>query len=81
MAYEPPLDRIETFIKRFLILPTESDYTVFTLWITHTYFMHKLKTTPRLALISPEFGCGKSRSLEVLQTLCFQGLKLSILGE
>lgn len=76
MAYEPPLDRIETFIKRFLILPTESDYTVFTLWITHTYFMHKLKTTPRLALISPEFGCGKSRSLEVLQTLCFQGLKL-----
>lgn len=77
MAYEPPLDRIETFIKRFLILPTESDYTVFTLWIAHTHFMHKLKTTPRLALISPEFGCGKSRSLEVLQTLCFQGLTLA----
>lgn len=76
MAYEPPLNRIETFIRRFLILPTESDYTVFTLWVAHTYFMHKLKTTPRLALISPEFGCGKSRSLEVLQTLCFQGLKL-----
>jgi hypothetical protein len=76
MGYEPPLNRIETFIRRFLILPSESDYAVFTLWIAHTYFMHKLKTTPRLALISPEFGCGKSRSLEVLQTLCFQGLKL-----
>ncbi len=76
MGYEPPLNRIEAFIKRFLILPTESDYAVITLWIGHTYFMHKLKTTPRLALISPEFGCGKSRALEVLQALCFQGLKL-----
>lgn len=76
MGYEPPLDRIDSFIRRFLILPLESDYTIFTLWIGHTYFTHKLKTTPRLAIISPEFGCGKSRALEVLQTLSFQGLKL-----
>ena len=76
MGYEPPLDRLDEFVRRFLILPSESDYTVFTLWITHTYFMDKLKTTPRLALISPEFGCGKSRALEVLQILCNWGLKL-----
>lgn len=76
MGYEPPLNRLDTFIRRFLILPSETDYTVLSLWIGHTYFMHKLKTTPRLAIISPEYGCGKSRALEVLQALCFQGLKL-----
>jgi hypothetical protein len=70
------LDRIHNFIKRFLIMPNESDYVVLTLWIAHTYFLHKLVTTPRLAIISPEYGCGKSRVLEVLEKLCFKGEKL-----
>ena len=76
MAYEPPLDRIDKFVRRFLILPSESDYTIITLWIGHTYFTHKIKTTPRLAIISPEYGCGKSRTLEVLESLSFKGEKL-----
>jgi hypothetical protein len=76
MAYEPPLDRVDKFIRRFLVMPSESDYTVLALWIGHTYFTHKIKTTPRLALISPEYGCGKSRTLEVLESLCFKGEKL-----
>ena len=70
------LDRIYYFIRRFLILPKESDYVVLTLWIAHTYFLHKIVTTPRLAIISPEYGCGKSRVLEVLEKLCFKGEKL-----
>jgi len=70
------LDRIYDFIRRFLILPKESDYVVLTLWIAHTYFSHKIVTTPRLAFISPEYGCGKSRVLEVLEKLCFKGEKL-----
>jgi hypothetical protein len=76
MGYEPPLDRIDKFVRRFLILPSESDYTIITLWIGHTYFTHKIKTTPRLAIISPEYGCGKSRTLEVLESLSFKGEKL-----
>lgn len=76
MAYEPPLDRVDQFIRRFLVMPSESDYTILSLWIGHTYFTHKIKTTPRLAITSPEFGCGKSRVLEVLSSLCFQGMKL-----
>jgi hypothetical protein len=71
-----PLDRIDQFIRRFLILPNESDYTIVSLWIGHTYFTHKIKTTPRLAIISPEYGCGKSRVLEVLESLTFKGEKL-----
>ena len=76
MGYEPPLEKVNHFIRRFLILPCESDYDIFTLWIGHTYFTHKIKTTPRLAIISPEYGCGKSRCLEVLESLSFKGEKL-----
>ena len=76
MSNGHPLDRIDHFIRRFLILPNESDYTIVSLWIAHTYFTHKIKTTPRLAIISPEYGCGKSRVLEVLESLTFKGEKL-----
>ena len=76
MSKDHPLDRIDHFIRRFLVLPNESDYTIISLWIAHTYFTHKIKTTPRLAIISPEYGCGKSRVLEVLESLTFKGEKL-----
>lgn len=71
-----PLNTLEKFIQRFVILPNESDYAVVTFWVAHTYFTKYLKTTPRLAVISPEFGCGKSRVLEVLEALSFKGEKL-----
>ena len=73
---DSPLQAIETFIRRFIVLPDESDYTVVVLWIAHTYFTDLIKTTPRLAIISPEYGCGKSRVLEVLESICFMGEKL-----
>ncbi len=76
MSNDHPLDRINHFIRRFLVLPNESDYSIVSLWIAHTYFTHKIKTTPRLAIISPEYGCGKSRVLEVLESLTFKGEKL-----
>lgn len=76
MSDDHPLDRIDQFIRRFLILPNESDYSIVSLWIAHTYFTHKIKTTPRLAIISPEYGCGKSRVLEVLESLTYKGEKL-----
>ena len=71
-----PLNAIEGFIRRFIVLPHETDYVVVSLWIAHTYFTDAINTTPRLAIISPEYGCGKSRVLEVLQELSFKGEKL-----
>ena len=71
-----PLNAIETFFRRFAVLPHATEYTIATLWIAHTYFTDTINTTPRLALISPEYGCGKSRVLEILQALCFKGEKL-----
>lgn len=73
---ENPYKAVNRFIRRFLVLPNEVDYSILTWWVLHTYLIHLCSTTPRLAFISPEYGCGKSRALEVLEELCFGAEKL-----
>lgn len=73
---DSPFEAINKFIRRFLVLPNESDYPVLVWWILHTYLLDRTFTTPRLAFLSPEYGCGKSRALEVIQILAFRAEKL-----
>lgn len=73
---KPPYEAVNRFIRRFLVLPNESDYPVLVWWILHTYLIDRTFTTPRLAFLSPEYGCGKSRALEVIQILAFRAEKL-----
>lgn len=63
------LDEVETFVRRFCVLPSEHAYIATTLWAAHTHFITHLETTGRLACLSPEPGSGKTRVLEVLDTL------------
>lgn len=77
MSQRNLLDRLLFFVRRFIVLPKEEHYILVVLWITHTYFTDKQPTTPRLALISPEYGCGKTRTLEVIGALSFQAERLS----
>lgn len=60
---------VERFIRRFCALPSEADYVAVTLWAVHTHMVAHFHTTPRLALLSPEPGSGKTRVLEVLELL------------
>lgn len=60
---------VEAFVRRFCILPGEHAYIAVTLWAAHTHFVGELETTGRLAALSPEPGSGKTRVLEVLDTL------------
>jgi hypothetical protein len=39
------------------------------LWVLHTHVHHKFGVTPRLALLSPVFGCGKTTLLILLERL------------
>lgn len=64
------LDELKDYSKRFLVLPDEICYDVLAAWICHSYVIDALPATPRLALLSPEPGSGKTRVLEVLQLLC-----------
>ena len=49
--------------------PSEHAQIAHTLWIAHTHLMAAWDSTPRLALLSPEPGSGKTRALEVSELL------------
>ncbi|MDI3423624.1 DUF3631 domain-containing protein [Streptomyces luteolus] len=63
------LDEVEAFHRRFNIFPTEAGYVAVTLWDAHAHLLDAFDSTPRLAFLSPEPGSGKSRALEVVETL------------
>src|SRR4051794_7924048 len=66
------LDDVETFLARFVAFPSKHELVAVTLWAAHTHAMaipDCFESTPRLALLSPEPGSGKTRVLEVLELL------------
>ncbi|WP_326807863.1 DUF3631 domain-containing protein [Streptomyces sp. NBC_01775] len=63
------LDEVERFHRRFNVFPTEAAYVATTLWDGHAHLMDAFDGTARLAFLSPEPGSGKSRALEIVETL------------
>ncbi|MFD9119948.1 DUF3631 domain-containing protein [Streptomyces bottropensis] len=63
------LDEVEAFHRRFNIFPTEHAYVAVALWDAHAHLMDALDGTARIAFLSPEPGSGKSRALEIIETL------------
>jgi hypothetical protein len=63
------LDEVEAFHRRFNIFPTEAAYVAVTLWDAHAHLIDAFDGTARLAFLSPEPGSGKSRALEIVETL------------
>lgn len=62
-------DRIHTYLARFVSYPSKTSSIAHVLWIAHTHLMEAWFTTPRLAVLSPEPGSGKSRVLELTAIL------------
>ncbi|QNP70843.1 DUF3631 domain-containing protein [Streptomyces roseirectus] len=71
----PPIDgaallnEVEAFHRRFNVFPTEAAYVAVALWDAHAHLIDCFDSTPRLAFLSPEPGSGKSRALEIVETL------------
>ena len=63
------LDDIETFLRRFVAFPSTSAAVAATLWAGHAHLLEGFDSTPRLAFLSPEPGSGKTRALEIIETL------------
>lgn len=63
------LDEVETFHRRFNVFPTQAAYVAVALWDAHAHLLDCFDSTPRLAFLSPEPGSGKSRALEIVETL------------
>jgi hypothetical protein len=63
------LDEVERFHRRFNVFPQDAAYAAVTLWDAHAHLLDCFDSTPRLAFLSPEPGSGKTRALEVVETL------------
>ena len=62
-------DEIEKFLSRFVAYPSEAARVAHTLWIIHAHCMDAWDSTPRIAFLSPEPGSGKTRAMEITETL------------
>lgn len=63
------LNDVLRYIRRFVAYPSEHAAIAHALWIAHAHFMEAWDSTPRIAFLSPEPGSGKSRALEVTESL------------
>ncbi|MET9516332.1 DUF3631 domain-containing protein [Streptomyces sp. NPDC002994] len=63
------LNEVEAFHRRFNVFPTEAAYVAVSLWDAHAHLIDAFDSTPRIAFLSPEPGSGKSRALEIVETL------------
>jgi hypothetical protein len=64
------LDDVAAFLRSYVAFPSAHAAVAVTLWAGHTHLAGSFDSTPRLALLSPEKQCGKSRVLELLDLLC-----------
>jgi hypothetical protein len=70
------LDYVCRAIRRYLVVPEGSAETM-ALWALHTHAFDCFTHSPRLAITSPEKGCGKTTALEVLRELVARPLPTS----
>jgi Protein of unknown function (DUF3631) len=66
---ERMLAAVYAFLGRFVAYPGDDAHVAHTLWCVHTHLMGRWESTPRLALLSPEPASGKTRALEVTESL------------
>ena len=59
-------DKLEALLGRFIAFPSDEALWAVVLWIAHAHTLDAFDSTPRLALLSPEKGSGKTRTLEIL---------------
>ena len=66
---EELFDAVFDYTGRFISYPSDEAHIAHVGWILHTHVFECFDTTPRLAILSPEPGSGKTRLLEVTASL------------
>jgi hypothetical protein len=62
-------DDVHAYLVRFVAFPSPQAAVAVTLWAVHSHALQAAESTPRLAVLSVEKGSGKTRVLEVLETI------------
>lgn len=71
-----PADLIVDYLKKYCVISDEEADAI-ALWIIASYLIDDLRLFPKLALISPEKRCGKTTTLEVIQSVVRNGIQAS----
>jgi hypothetical protein len=66
--------KIKTYLKKYIDLEKEEDYTILTAWIIGTYFFPIFSAYPYIHVKAPK-GSGKSQCLSFLNQTTFNGVK------
>ena len=70
------LDDVERFVRRFVAFPSDAAAVAAVVWAAHTHAIDCFASTPRLAVVSPEKGSGKSRlAVDVMNLLVREPMK------
>jgi putative DNA primase/helicase len=67
------LDGLAAMIRTYVVMPDHAADTA-ALWVLHTYLLDCCGISPRLAITSPEKGCGKTTLVDVLSRLVMRPL-------
>lgn len=68
------LDELHAALLRYVVFPTVDAGHAVTLWVAATHAQPAWEHAPRLAVISPEKRCGKSRLLDVVEATAHRAL-------
>jgi hypothetical protein len=68
------LDELRAALARYVVMPSAEAADAVTLWIAATHAQPAWEAAPRLAIVSPEKRCGKSRLLDVIEATCHDPL-------
>jgi hypothetical protein len=63
------LDAVAIVLDRYVAWPGARHRDAVALWIAHTYVFDRFDITPRLAVLSPQKECGKTRVMELVKFL------------
>lgn len=61
------LDELDLLLARYVAFPSAAARHAVAAWVVHAHSIDAFESTPRLAVLSPEKGSGKTRVLEVLE--------------
>lgn len=68
------LDSLRSALLTYVVFPSDETVTAVTLWIAASHVQNAWQHAPRLAVISPEKRCGKSRLIDIIYGTCHQPL-------
>lgn len=63
------LDDVTAFVTDYSVWPRPVAASIVALWVAHTWVLDRFDSTPRLAILSAEKQSGKTRILEIAETL------------